>query len=693
MASSSFQRWVAGVCLLASLCGESALAVEKKQVFTLDELQVTAPREIVRGTLTVPSNVDALKKMHMTPGGVAIVPAERLEETFSINFEDTLALVPGVYATKRFAEEVRISIRGSGLERTFHQKGLNALQDGIPFNKADNSGDFQEIDTLVLQRIEVHKGANAMQFGGTTLGGGINMVSKTGQSNPGHELRLEMGSDDTFRGHIQSGQIFEKGDMFLSLTGSVSDGFRRHADQENVKFNTNIGRKLNANAETRFYFTANNINLELPSTATLSDALSNPEDAPATAFTADQHRDMMSYRISNKTTFDLGDGTLLDVGAFVNYKDLFHPITAFVGVIDQESVEYGLFAEGSGNYQLAGFENKYRMGLTTHIGRTDAKVWSNNGGQPGNVTGNTDQTTQNIVAYGENHLYVVPDVALVTGLQYVWANRRVFDLITPSETDGDYYESFNPKIGALYQYSKEVQLFTNVSKSFEPPDFSDLTQSGTSGFSPVEAQKAWTFEVGTRGEHGRFAWDISLYRAWLENELLKFTVGAGVPSSTFNAKDTIHQGAEIGWSVLAGENMLYAGDRLEWSNSYTYSDFYFDGDKQYGDNDLPGQPPHFYHTELRYDHPQRWFVNLSVDAASSADVDYTNTFTAPGYTIYGVGAGYDMNDKVSFFFDARNLGDKHYISNFSTAVSATSSSSLFYAGDTRRFFGGVQLKF
>ena len=95
-----------------------------------------------------------------------MLTAKPLKNDFSQNFEDTLSFVPGVYATKRFAEEVRISIRGSGIERNFHQKGLAALQDGVPFNSADSSGDFQEIDNLTLQRIEVYKGGNAMQFGG-----------------------------------------------------------------------------------------------------------------------------------------------------------------------------------------------------------------------------------------------------------------------------------------------------------------------------------------------------------------------------------------------------------------------------------------------------------------------------------------------------------------------------------------------
>ena len=114
------------------------------------------------GTLTVPNNSEATKIIQRTPGGVYVVGAERFEDKYSLNFQDTVSHVPGVYATKRFAEEVRISIRGSGIERNFHQKGLVGFQDGVPFGAADGSGDFQEIDTLAIQRIEIHKGGNAI---------------------------------------------------------------------------------------------------------------------------------------------------------------------------------------------------------------------------------------------------------------------------------------------------------------------------------------------------------------------------------------------------------------------------------------------------------------------------------------------------------------------------------------------------
>ena len=384
---------------------------------------------------------------------------------------------------------------------------------------------------------------------------------------------------------------------------------------------------------------------------------------------------------------------MLDVGAFVNVKDLFHPITPFVGVIDQESMDYGIFAQGSGEYKLADHRNVYRVGVTTHLGEVEAKVFQNINGSRGSLTANADQESQNISLYGENSFYVNPQWALVTGAQLTWSDREATDHITPAESDSKTYKSFNPKIGVLYEPTDSVQFFANVSKSHETPTFSELTQSGTTGFTPVDAQKAWTAEIGTRGETGRVAWDASLYRAWIDGEMLQFTSGAGIPASTFNAQDTIHQGLELGLTVNLADSIFTDGDNLKWKNAYTYSDYSFDGDQQYGDDDIPGQPKHFYQTEVRYNHADNWHVAVDWELASKADVDFPNTLDTPGYSVLGANAGYDINERINLYVDVRNLLDQSYISTFSTIVNTAGSTSVFYPGEGRRLFTGMRVKF
>jgi iron complex outermembrane recepter protein len=229
-------------------------------------------------------------------------------------------------------------------------------------------------------------------------------------------------------------------------------------------------------------------------------------------------------------------------------------------------------------------------------------------------------------------------------------------------------------------------VFANLTKSVEPPNFGSLSPSNV-GFAPVQAQEAWTAEVGARGRRGPFTWDVTFYRAELDKELLQFVVDAGHPASTFNAGKTIHQGVEsaLDWRFAKGWRLR---------QTYTWSDFRFEGDAQFGDNRLPIVPEHFYRAELRYEYPQGWFVAPSVEwSASDIWVDYKNTAKARAYAIVNLNAGWRLNDKVSLFIDARNLTDKAYVSNMQAAIVATPATAAYWPGDGRSVYGGVTATF
>lgn len=95
------------------------------------------------GSLTVPDAAAAEAHVREIPGSAAVVDAASYEDTRAVTIKDMLDYVPGVYAQPRYAEELRLSIRGSGLSRTFHLRGIGLFQDGIPINLADGGGDFR----------------------------------------------------------------------------------------------------------------------------------------------------------------------------------------------------------------------------------------------------------------------------------------------------------------------------------------------------------------------------------------------------------------------------------------------------------------------------------------------------------------------------------------------------------------------
>lgn len=632
---------------------------------------------------------EARIEVEQTPGGVDVIGAADFEDRLAVSLRDALAFSPGVYLQPRFGQEVRISIRGSGLSRGFHMRGLSLLQDGIPINLADDNGDFQELDPQVFEHLEVYRGSNALRYGSSTLGGAVNAVTPTGRTAPALELRADGGSFSTLRGRVAGAFATEGGDAFLALTGDTSDGDRRHADRRSLRFNGNVGMRLSDRIETRLYASLNNIRQNLPGALTRSQALDTPRLSLPLNILADQERDIDSIRVQNRTTVDLGAGAL-SAGAFLNAKQLFHPIFQ---VIDQRSTDRGLFARLHLAGTVAKLPGELTLGATARFGDTDARNFINDRGRRGRLVSDADQAARTINAYGEVRVSPVDHLSLIAGGVLTEGMRKVDSHTARTRSGRAVFASFSPKVGLLYEPSETVQLFANVSRSVEPPGFNELNQTPFSvdgsvppGFVDLDAQRAWTIEAGARGRVGIAAFDVAVYRSTIRGELLQFDQGVGVPAATFNADRTLHQGVEAGLDL----------DFLPWARLrqvYTFGDFRFRDDPRYGDNRLPVVPKHAYRAELRLG-SEAFHVAPSVEwVPQGAWADYRNTTRAPGYALLGASAEASLREGLILFLDARNLTDKHAIGDISAVVQASPASAIYYPVERRAVYGGVRASF
>ena len=628
---------------------------------------------------------EARNEVEKRPGGVDVVDVATFRDKLAVSLRDALAFSPGVYTQPRFGQEVRLSIRGSGISRGFHMRGRTLLQDGIPINLADDNGDFQELDPQVFERIEVYRGANALRFGGSTLGGAINAVTPTGRTAPRLELRIDGGSFSTTRAKAAAAYADDRGDAYLALTTDNSDGDRDHARRDAIRFNGNVGLRLAGGIETRFYATVSHIDQDLPGSLTLAQALTTPRLSLPANITGDQERDIDSIRLLNRTTVDLGSGRLA-FGLFYNAKQLFHPIFQ---VIDQKSDDRGVLASVDLTGGEGGLPWELTLGTQARFGTIAARQFVNVGGRRGAQTTDARWTAHTINSYGELRIKPAAPLTLIAGGIWTSGERKIENRRAPERSGEAEFDSFAPKFGVLFEPMEDVQLFANYSRSVELPGFGELSQTpatGLPGFTPVGPQKAWTFEIGTRGTIGIATWGISFYRATLKGEMLQYAVGPDVPASTFNADRTRHQGIEAGLDL-----QLAPWARLR--HVYQLNDFRFRDDGQYGDNRLPVVPMHQYRAELR----------LGTDAISvtprvewvpqGASADYRNTTRAPGYALLGLGAEAQLRQGITAFVDARNLTGKKAVGDISAVLLATPATVAFYPVERRAIYGGLRAAF
>ncbi|WP_374515861.1 TonB-dependent receptor plug domain-containing protein, partial [Brevundimonas sp.] len=372
----------------------------------------------------------ARTELQETPGAVAVIAREAYQDHLATHLGEALHGAPGVYAQKRWGEDVRLSIRGSGVGNSIHNRGVVLAQDGVPFNQADGFGDFQEIDLLSARYIEVYKGGNALRFGGAAMGGAIELNTPTGRDAPSaNEIRLEGGSFGTFRGHGELARERGGWDLWAGATFLTADGARAHSAQQSQRLSLNLGRALGDDRQVRVLLSAADIENEIPGALTLAQLQADPEQAAPGVIERDYRRDMTSLRGSVQLDWRLNEAWKFEGGVYAAKKDLDHPISI---VIDQESLNLGAFGRLDWTGSLGGRQADLFAGAWVRQGELDGLVLQNIAGERGALMGDTRQEATALDVFAEGRLFVTERLAVVAGGSLGWTSRDYTDRLKPA---------------------------------------------------------------------------------------------------------------------------------------------------------------------------------------------------------------------------------------------------------------------
>ncbi|WP_411561910.1 TonB-dependent receptor family protein [Pseudomonas shirazensis] len=606
----------------------------------------------------------AAERLRETPGASNLIDMQRVGQGRVASNQDVLAYQPGVFAQSAGNDGIKLSIRGSGINRApgAHGSGVYTMFDGLPLTGPGGTP-YELFEPLWLSRAEVLRGANGFDRGALALGGAVNYVTHTGYDADRLQLRYEIGSRGYARRHISSGQVLGNLDYYVALTDAEYDGYQRHSSGSAKGFAANVGYRFNPNLETRFYLRYRETENELPGRLTQEQIKHNPRAAnPAYLARDDSRPQPGSTWVANKTTFFLDDDSRLEAGLV--YHDF--PMDLREGPM-RLKVAYS-DVSGTLNYTrrdtVWGRESKTTIGwrTTKHLPNSGASQFTRNGDIIGPRSRDFSYQGSDTVLHMGNDLELIPDLWLTTGLAMIYT-RRESDVSYPasggkvSQHDWDYA----PRIGLRYDWQPNLQLYGNLSRSVEPPHPWSLIWSSTVATQPIKMQNqtATTLELGARGDSAVGRWDLAWYYAQVRHELLAVELVQGLPAKEFNASATVHEGVEASLDSTLWEQS--GSGKLSLRQAYTFSDFHYRDDQRFGDNRLPGLPVHYYQAELRYDWPSGVHVGVNTQVASKVQVDYANSNHADAYAQFGARLGWDSPQQDwQTWLDLRNLTNKRY---------------------------------
>jgi iron complex outermembrane receptor protein len=678
---------------------EVDLAID--QIMALDMVLSAAATELAELTVIgSPTDLQETRsRLEQVPGGVDLVSAEEIQATRQANLKDVLRLTPGVFVQPRFgaADESQISIRGSGLRNNFHARGINLLVNGMPYRNADGFTDFESLELLNTEAIEVYKGANALRYGGSTMGGAINLHTSTGYTAPRLAVTAEGGSYGFFKGHLASGGKSGGFNYYGSYSKTELEGFRDYNVQNRDRINAHVGYLLSPTTDLRsFYFFAR-VNEQLPGALTATEFEADPTQANAGNRAGRWGRDYDLHHLGLQLRTQLGKGQRLEVSPYFQYRDIDHPIFR---VISQISRDYGAEVRYENTNPLAGRNSRLVVGVQPAYMNMDHRQFDNVAGAHGQLRKDQKDEVEAVAVYAEEMLAVSPRLSLILGARFEYSTRKTSD---DFPSDGDQsdertYHPLSPRVGVLYTLpSANGQLFANVSRSFEPPLLLELNSLTVPGFIDLDGQDAVQFEIGTRGRSGGFRWDLSLYDVEIRDEILNVNVepfsGAGFTVPTYrNAAKTRHYGIEAGAQLGIPGPLLtssHGGDGMMLQLAYTLGRFQFVEDGVFDGNAIPGAPEHLLNTEIKYVHPSGFSLAPSFEwAPKSYYVNSENTESNEGWINLGLRAEWTLEHQgLTIFAAGQNLTDQRR----SPSVQVDNAAGRFYEPmDGRSFYFGVR---
>jgi iron complex outermembrane receptor protein len=656
----------------------------------LAELTVIGSRTDLQETRT---------NIEQVPGGVDLISSEEIQASRQANLKDVLRLTPGVFIQPRYgaADESQISIRGSGLRNNFHARGINLLVNGMPYRNADGFTDFESLELLNTEAIEVYKGANALRYGGSTMGGAINLHTSTGYTSPRLAVTAEGGSYGFFKGQVASGGKFGGFNYYGSYSKTELEGFRDYNVQNRDRINAHFGYLISPTTDLRtFYFFAR-VNEQIPGSLTAAEVAADPTQANAGNRAGRWGRDYDLHHLGVQLRTQLGANQRLEISPYFQYRDIDHPIFR---VISQVSRDYGAEVRYENTNRLGGRNSRFVLGVQPAYMNMDNRQFDNLAGAHGPLRKNQKDEAEGVAVYGEEMLGLSSRLSLIVGARFDYSTRKTADhfLSDGDQSDERTYRPLSPRVGLLYGFpSGAGQLFANVSRSFEPPLLLELNSLTVPGFIDLNGQDALQFEVGTRGRSGGFRWDLSLYDVEIKDEILNLNVepfpGAGFTVPTYrNAEKTRHYGVEAGAQLGVPGPILTSrngGDGLMLQVSYTFARYKFVEDGNLDGNDIPGAPKHMFNSEIKYVHPSGFSLAPSFEwAPESYYVNSDNSTMNEGWINLGLRAEWALeNQGLTLFAAGQNLTDERR----SPSVQVDNSAGRFFEPmDGRSFYFGVR---
>jgi iron complex outermembrane receptor protein len=334
------------------------------------------------------------------------------------------------------------------------------------------------------------------------------------------------------------------------------------------------------------------------------------------------------------------------------------------------------------------------VGVDYDAQRDHRRRFANNQGVIGSLTTDQDEDVTTTGLYIQDVFNLNDSASLTLGGRYDDVDYRVTDRTGDGGSGQRNFTEFSPMAGVNWAVLEALNLYANISSSFDPPATTELANpDGPTGFNQdLDSQKATNYELGAKGLlTGELRYELALFHIDVKNAIVPYELEGSGQSFFQNAGTSTHEGLEAALSME-----LLPG--LAGTATYTFSDFTFDefqglGDQVYDGNRIPGVPKHLFNLDFSWSHTSGFYAGWEVLYVGRFYADNANNVETDDYIVSNLRAGFSWSQghwTFEPFLGLNNLFDQEYFSN----VRLNASFGRYYEpAPERNAYGGVTLRY
>jgi len=717
--------------LMIAICAQSLVGLSATVLAEntdLDESSSTGSSKsestLKRNDIYITGGAEEIKKQ---PGSAHLVNQKELEKFEYNDINRVLTQIPGVNIQEEEGYGLRpnIGLRGAHPHRS---RKIALMEDGVLIGPAPYSAPAAYYFPMFakMEGIEVFKGPAAIKYGPNTVGGAVNLVTRSIPDENKGRFNFAIGADQFTKLHTYYGQRSDQWGWMVDALNIKTDGFKELDTGNNTGFDkSDITFKGLVNSDV-YADTYQQLELKVQYSDEDSDSTYTgltEEDFDVNPYRryAGSDRDhmeakhtqyMLSHYIELDPTFSLTtkiyrneferlwsklngfntdtalSGILANPDSFanadfmqvlkgeINSVDVGADATLIIGNNDREYLSQGVQFLAHWEPLIAGLPHEFEFGLRYHRDQIERNHSEDrflmesgelvsDGSATVATTVNKDST--DAVAFHVQDKIEIGDWTISGG-----ARIESIDSKRKDRSDNPAHGTINnsdtviiPGGGVFYQLTPELGLLGGVHKGFTPV--------GPGQTSDIDPEESVNYEAGFRYYQGAFSTEMIGFYNDYSNLKGVCTFSSGCDDADvdteFNGGEAEIKGVEFSAAYQLAFNEL----NIPFKFDYTFTDAAFASDfgssnPDWGVGDinsgdaLPYIPEHQFSFSTGLA-AQQWRIDTVLKYVGERNDTATGNRVIESYTVVDLKGSYNLAEDIQLYSSIKNLLDKEYITS------------------------------